>query len=155
MAKEKVTDIVASLVEPIATAHHLSLVDVELKKEGANWFLRIYIDKSEGYVDLDDCSIVSEELSVKLDELDPIPYAYFLEVSSAGAERPLKRPEDFQKSIGKRVFVSFYEPFQGHKSLEGTLVAYSEVMLEVEDKDQRFMVPADKIAGARLAISWS
>ena len=155
MAKQKVTDLVAEMVAPILQTHGLDLVDVELKKEGANWFLRVYIDKPSDYVDLDDCSIVSEELSVKLDESDPIPNAYFLEVSSAGAERPLKRPEDFHKAVGKRIFVSFYEPFDGRKSVEGTLVEYGDGWIVVKEDSEPVRVPVDKVAGARLAITWS
>ena len=72
------------------------LVDVEYVKEGSNWFLRVYVDK-EGGIDIDDCGRISEFLSEKLDENDPITDAYFLEVSSPGAERPLKKPDDYLK----------------------------------------------------------
>ncbi|GMA59055.1 hypothetical protein GCM10025858_35580 [Alicyclobacillus sacchari] len=89
MAKERVTDIVERLVLPIVEKEQVELVDVEFKKEGANWYLRVFIDKPGG-VDIDDCSRVSEQLSEQLDIVDPIPESYFLEVSSPGAERPLK-----------------------------------------------------------------
>ncbi len=155
MAKLKVTDLVTEMVTPILEEHELDLVDVELKKEGANWFLRVYIDKPSGYVDLDDCSVVSEALSAKLDATDPIPNAYFLEVSSAGAERPLKRPEDFTKAIGKRVYVSFYEPWNGRKSVEGILMEYGDGLLVINEDNEPVRVPVEKVAGARLAITWS
>ncbi len=100
---KKVTNLTAELVAPILDELALELADVEFKKEGPNWFLRVFIDSESG-VDLEDCSTVSERLSEKLDELDPISQAYFLEVSSPGAERPLKKAEDIQKSIGKNVF---------------------------------------------------
>ncbi len=75
----------------------LELVEIEYVKEGKNWFLRLFIDKENG-VDIEECGIVSEKLSEKLDEIDPIPHNYFLEVSSPGAERPLKKEEGFHKS---------------------------------------------------------
>src|SRR6478735_140307 len=96
------------------------LVDVEYVKEGSNWFLRLYADK-EGGIDIDDCGRISEFLSEKLDENDPIPTAYFLEVSSPGAERPLKKPDDYRRSIDKQVFVTTYEAVDGLKEFEGKL----------------------------------
>lgn len=83
-------------------------MDIEYVKEGQNWFLRLYIDKDDG-VDIEECGIVSERLSEKLDEIDPIPHNYYLEVSSPGAERPLKKPSDFTKAIGKNVHVKTFQ----------------------------------------------
>lgn len=155
VAKERVTDIVEQMVLPIAEAEHVELVDVEYKKEGANWFLRVFIDKPEG-VDIDDCSRVSEQLSEQLDIVDPIPDAYFLEVSSPGAERPLKKKADFERAVGDYVHVSLYEPLAGQKVYEGTLQNYDEtqVVLEVRVKTRRkkVVIPIDKIALARLAV---
>ena len=74
-------------------------MDIEYVKEGSNWFLRVYADK-EGGIDIDDCGRISEYLSVQLDEKDPIADAYFLEVSSPGAERPLKKTQDYYKAVG-------------------------------------------------------
>ena len=106
---KKVTEVVEELVIPILEELHLELVEVEYVKEGKSWFLRVYIDKETG-VDIEDCGKVSEKLSEKLDEVDPIPQNYFLEVSSPGAERPLKKEKDFQKAIGKNVYIKTYEP---------------------------------------------
>lgn len=152
--KPKVTELVEEMVSPILSRLGLLLVEVEYKKEGANWMLRVFIDRPDGAVDLDDCAIVSENLSVALDERDPIPNAYFLEVSSAGAERPLKRPQDFERSIGKRVHVSLYEPIDGRKAIEGTLLSYGEGELSVASDNAAMSVPLAKVAGARLAIEW-
>jgi len=152
--KPKVTDLIVEMVMPILERTGLMLVEVEYKKEGSNWMLRVYIDRPDGAVDLDDCAVVSENLSVLLDERDPIPNAYFLEVSSAGAERPLKHSQDFVRAIGKRVFLSFYEPVLGHKSIEGTLLSYDGERICVEDGKDGFCVMIDKVAGARLAIEW-
>ena len=87
----------------------MELVDIEFVKEGRDWFLRVYIDTPEGNIDIDQCAQVSEKLSEELDRTDPIPQNYFLEVSSPGAERPLKKEEDFQKAIGQYVFIKTYE----------------------------------------------
>src|SRR3954465_15577418 len=96
---KKVTEIVEEIVTPILDELHLELVEVEYVKEGKDWFLRVFIDKETG-VDIEDCGIVSEKLGEKLDEMDPIPQNYFLEVSSPGAERPLKKDKDFEKALG-------------------------------------------------------
>ena len=155
MAKQKVVDLVGEMAAPFLSDRGLELVEVEYKKEGANWILRIWIDRPAGTVDLDDCAAVSERLSRVLDERDPIPNAYFLEVSSAGAERPLKRRRDFELAIGKRVHLSFYEPYEGRKALEGRLLSYGDDELRVQDeRAAEVVVPLAKIAGARLAIEW-
>ena len=119
----KVTEVVEELAEPIINELGLELVEIQFVKEGKNWFLRIYIDKESG-VDIEDCGLVSERLSEKLDEIDAITQNYFLEVSSPGAERPLKKASDFEKAIGKNVFIKTYEPIDGEKGFEGTLLEY-------------------------------
>ncbi len=101
----KVTDLVEELARPILDDMELELVDIEYVKEGKNWFLRLFIDKENG-VDIEECGLVSERLSAQLDEIDPIPHNYFLEVSSPGAERPLKKEKDFMKAIGKMVHIN-------------------------------------------------
>ncbi len=120
MAKRKVEDIVSDLAEPIAEALSYELVDVEFLKEGANWYLRVYIDKPGGIV-IDDCQAVSEQLSDKLDEADPIKQSYILEVSSPG-ERPLKKERDFERFKGEIVEVKLYQPLNGKKVYEGELL---------------------------------
>ena len=75
----------------------LELVDVEFVEEGKDWFLRVYVDTPEGNIDIEQCALVSERLSEELDRTDPITQNYFLEVSSPGAERPLKKDEDFEE----------------------------------------------------------
>ncbi|MDQ0189264.1 ribosome maturation factor RimP [Alicyclobacillus cycloheptanicus] len=157
MPKERVVDIVEQLTLPILQACDVELVDIEYKKEGGSWFLRVFIDKPGG-VDIDDCSRVSEQLSERLDEVDPIPTAYFLEVSSPGAERPLKKPADFERAVGMYVHISLYEPLAGHKSFEGILAAYDEQQATVEFREKgvvkRVEIPVDAIAAARLAIEF-
>lgn len=154
----KVIEIVEELVTPITEDLNLELVDIEYVKEGKNWFLRIYIDKETG-VDIEECGIVSERLSEQLDEKDPIPYNYFLEVSSPGAERPLKKTKHFERAIGKRVHVKTYEAIDGEKAFEGTLLAYDQASLTVEymvkTRKKQVEIPMEKVAKARLAVSFS
>ncbi|EMI11884.1 ribosome maturation factor RimP [Anoxybacillus gonensis] len=155
---KKVTHIVEELVTPIVTDMGLELVDIEYVKEGKNWFLRVFIDSPTG-IDIDQCGVVSERLSEKLDEIDPIPHNYFLEVSSPGAERPLKKAKDFERAVGKNVYVKTYEPIDGQKEFEGRLTAFDgqTVTVEVKIKTKKKMVtiPYEKVASARLAVIFS
>lgn len=89
MSTTNIKSTVEEMIQPYLNEQGFELVDIEYVKEGSNWFLRVYVDK-EGGIDIDDCVLISEKLSAKLDENDPIPTIYFLEVSSPGAERPLK-----------------------------------------------------------------
>lgn len=154
----KVTEIVEGIVLPIVDEVGLELVDIEYVKEGRDWFLRVFIDKETG-VDIEECGIVSEKLSEKLDEIDPIPHNYFLEVSSPGAERPLKKETDYQKAIGKNVFIKTYEPIDGEKTFEGILTQYDgetvTVEVKIKTRKKSFVIPFAKIANARLAVSFS
>lgn len=144
-----------ALVKPILSEKNLELVDIEYVKEGSNWFLRVYIDKVGG-IDITECGEVSELLSERLDEVDPIKEAYFLEVSSPGAERPLKTKDDFHKYLQENIYVKLYEPIEGTKEYEGILKEFSNdiVTIEYKVKTQKKLVeiPYDKIAKARLAI---
>ncbi|KAA9025841.1 ribosome maturation factor RimP [Niallia endozanthoxylica] len=154
----KVAETVSQLVTPILDDMGLELVDIEYVKEGKDWFLRVFIDKETG-IDIEECGLVSERLSEKLDEVDPIVHNYFLEVSSPGAERPLKKDKDFEKAIGKNVFIKTYEPIEGEKQFEGILTHFDgiTVTLEIKIKTRKKSVniPYEKVAQARLAVSFS
>ena len=154
-----ITEEVAKIAVPIVEELELELVDVEFVKEGRDWFLRVYIDTPNGSIDIDQCSQVSEKLSEELDRTDPIPQNYFLEVSSPGAERPLKKEEDFQKAIGQFVFIKTYEAINDMKEFEGYLLAYgpegAEVEMRIKTRKLTVVIDRDKIALARLAIDFS
>ncbi|PLR77673.1 ribosome maturation factor RimP [Bacillus sp. V3-13] len=154
----KVTDVVEELVTPILDDNGLELVDIEYVKEGKDWFLRVFIDKDSG-VDIEECGMVSEKLSERLDELDPVPHNYFLEVSSPGAERPLKKESDYHRAVGKNVFIKTYEPIDGEKSFEGELKEFNGESLTVEIKiktrKKLIEIPFEKVAAARLAVTFS
>jgi ribosome maturation factor RimP len=146
-----VTEIVEELVTPILDEQQLELVDIEYKKEGNNWFLRVFIDK-DGGIDIDDCGSVSEQLSKRLDAVDPIPTAYFLEVSSPGIERPLKKEKDLYWAVGKRINVTTKEPIEGAKDFEGSLIDFDGQWLIIKEEKKNVKVPFALVATARLAI---
>ncbi|MCF3942397.1 ribosome maturation factor RimP [Oceanobacillus alkalisoli] len=145
------------LVNPILEENGLELVDIEYVKEGKNWFLRVYIDKPGG-VDIAECGLVSEQLSERLDETDPIKAAYFLEVSSPGAERPLKTKADLKANVNKNVYVTLYAPIDGAKEYEGILTSFENDHLTIEYKvkaaKKQVEIPYEKIAKARLAVTF-
>lgn len=155
----RVVDVVKEAVLPVVDERNFELVDVEFLKEGKNWFLRIYIDKPGG-IDIEECAWVSERVSDIMDQMDPdpIPQAYFLEVSSPGAERPLKTDKDLQNAVGSYVNLSYYQAIDGEKSHEGTLLEVTEdsVKLEIKIKTRVKIIeiPREKIAKARLAIQF-
>lgn len=122
---KKITELTAELAAPAIAEAGCTLWDVEYVKEGGTWYLRVLLDK-EGGVDILDCEAVSRKLSDLLDEADPIEGSYTLEVGSAGAERVLKRPSDFQQFLGSPVLVKLYRPQEGRKEFAGTLTAYDE-----------------------------
>ena len=127
----KITDKVSAIAKPIVEEEGCSLWDVEYVREAGSWYLRIYIDKVGG-VDIDDCERISRRLDPVLDEADPIPDSYFFEVGSAGIERELKRPGDFDAFLGSDVEVRLYQPVNGQKSFVGTLVGYDNGTTTIE-----------------------
>ncbi|MDN9010238.1 ribosome maturation factor RimP [Brevibacillus laterosporus] len=148
----KVVQIVEELLTPILEETGLELVDIEYKKEGSNWFLRIFIDNESSNIDIEDCGTVSEKLGAKLDELDPIPTAYFLEVSSPGAERPLRKEKDYHKAVGKHVHITTKEAVDGQALFEGTLEAFDGETLTISEQKNKYTIKMDQISEARLAI---
>ena len=149
----KVTELTAGLARPIAEENGCTLWDVEYVKEAGTWFLRVYIDK-EGGVDIDDCEAVSRRLSDALDEADPIEGSYTLEVSSAGLDRTLKKPEHFAAFLGSEVDVKLYRHLEGRKEHTGVLRAYDAqsgaVTVETAAGEQTF--PKKDVAQVRLAV---
>lgn len=128
----KVTDAVEALAKPIVEDEGCSLWSVEYVREAGRWFLRVFIDK-EGGVDVADCERISRRLDPILDEKDPIPESYVFEVGSAGIERELKRPSDFEAFMGSEVELKLYQPINGKKSLVGILKAYENGDVTVDD----------------------
>ena len=127
----KVADVVSALARPIVERAGCTLWDVEYVKEAGEWFLRVYIDR-EGGVDIDCCEAVSRPLSDALDEADPIQGGYTFEVSSAGLDRALKKPEHFEKCMGRTVDLKLYRPVDGGKERTGTLTGYENGAVSVD-----------------------
>ncbi len=141
-----------AMLKPTVEQMGYEMVDVEFVKEGPNWYLRIFVDK-EGGVTIDDCELISKELETILDKEDPIEQAYFLEISSPGIDRPLKKKEDFIKFNGETIDVKLYKPFEGSKEYTGRLTAYGEdgsVTIETDAKEMTFA--KKDIASVRLAV---
>jgi ribosome maturation factor RimP len=148
----KITEKVAALAKPVVEEEGCTLWDVEYVREAGTWYLRVFVDK-EGGLGIDDCERISRRLDPMLDEADPIPDSYVFEVGSAGAERELKRPSDFERFMGSEVELRLYQPVNGIKSFVGTLKAYEDgsVTIETGGRDMRF--DKSQIALVRLHIS--
>lgn len=144
----KVTEKVEALARPVVEDEGCELWSVEYVREAGSWYLRVFIDK-DGGVGIDDCERISRRLDPILDEADPIPDSYVFEVGSAGAERELKRPSDFEKFMGSEVEVKLYQPYEGKKSLFGKLEAYENGDITVSSVELK----KSQIAQVKLHIS--
>ena len=146
---KKITEVVWALAEPAVQAQGCRIWDVEYVREAGQWYLRLYLDK-DGGVDILDCEAISRTVSDLLDEADPIEGSYVFEVGSAGAERPLKRPADFEQFMGADVLLKTYKPRDGRKEFSGVLAGYDDgaVSLTVGSETLRFEKP--EIALVRL-----
>ena len=131
MAKKKITEVVAELAGEFLAETGYELYNTEYVKEGRDWFLRVYIDKvqdaeqeEQTYISTEDCEKVSRFLSEKLDEADPIEQNYYLEVSSPGMDRPLVRPEHYERYVGEEVEIRLYKAMDGVKNIQGVLEGF-------------------------------
>ena len=153
MNRRQIEEVVTGMAAAIAEAQGVEIVDVEFVREHGRDILRVSIDKPGG-VGLDDCQRLSEVLSDRLDEVDPIPGPYALEVSSPGVERPLRKRSDYQRFAGRKVQIRTFAPIDGRRNWQGTLVgcAGDEVELVVDDVHVR--LPFQMIARARLVADF-
>ena len=152
--REMIEQKAEELITPLIEEHHFELVDVEYVKEGANWYLRAYIDKPGG-INVDDCEVVSRAFSDLLDEKDFIDDAYILEVSSPGLGRPLKKDKDFARSIGEEVEVRLFRAVEGCKEYTGLLNAYDKTTVTLMLEDEKTLVlERSNIALIRLALDF-
>ena len=149
----KITDAVLALAEPVAKSLGIEIWDVEFVKEAGTRFLRVYIDKTDG-VTIQDCETFSRAMDPILDEADPIPESYTFEVSSAGAERVLKRPGDFERFLGSDVCVKLYQPIDGSKQFVGKLTAYEDGNVTIEQNGQPRTFVKSAVAQVRLHITF-
>jgi len=148
----KITETVTALAAPIVEKNDCGLWDVEYVKEAGNWYLRVYIDRPGG-VSIDHCEAVSRELDPILDEReDLIPGSYTFEVSSAGAERRLRRPSDFEQFMGHFIEVKLYSPIDGQKVFFGDLKGYADGAVEIDAEGQLRVFSKSEIANVRLKL---
>ena len=149
MKKVEIEERTEALVVPIIESTELELWDVEYVKEGSDYYLRVYIDKSGG-VNIDDCVLVTRALNEKLDADDFIEDAYILEVSSPGLTRKLKKDKEFEKSIGKLIRVKLYKAEEGSKEHVGRLKAFAPDKLTIEVDGEDISLNRDNISSVRL-----
>lgn len=138
--------------EPVVENLDLILDDIEYVKEPKGNVLRIYLDKKDGIVDIDDCEKISKIVSDLLDTMDPIEDSYYLEVSSPGLDRPFKNDRDFNKNIGNEVEIKFYAPIDGKKEIAGKLLDYSKEKIKIELSGKIVELDRSKVATIRLSI---
>jgi len=140
------------MIEALLKAEGLELIDLEFRKEGRGWVLRIFMDKPGG-VTLDDCSEISRELGDQIEVNELIPHSYTLEVSSPGLDRPLKKEKDFLRSIGKLIQLSTNVPFEGQTFFKGILLDYrTSDCLRLAETKKTWEIPVGSITKARLVF---
>ena len=149
----KLTEQVWQFAEPVVEAQGCTVWDVEYVREGADWFLRVYIDK-EGGVDIADCEAISRALDPILDEKDLIPTSYTFEVCSAGLERVLKRPSDFARYLGQSVCVRTFAPVDGAKEHVGKLLSWQDGNLSIEQAGAVRSFTKSQVAQVRLHVDF-
>jgi len=149
----KITEQVSLFAKPIVEANGCTLWDIEYVREGSERFLRLYIDK-EGGVGIDDCEAIARAVDPILDEKDPIPESYIFEVCSAGLERPLKRPSDFEAFMGAAVTVKLYRPRNGLKEIPGVLRGYEDGRVTVEAGKETITFEKSEVALVRLRVEF-
>lgn len=153
MSKKGFMTSIENLCEDVTSELGYELVDVEYLKESGDYYLRVYIHKPGG-VNLDDCQTVSEKLSDRLDDEDLLKKAYYLEVSSPGLDRPLKKDRDLERNLGKEVEVSLYKAVDGVKKYEGILRSFNGDSVELETVDKMVGIPREAISLIRLTIKF-
>lgn len=151
-------DKIKELIQPILDCHDVYLDDIEYVKEKKDWFLRIFIEKNEGHLDMDTCVAVSEDISAQLDEADYIQDEYYLEVSSPGAEKPLKTLEKVQQSVGEYVYIQFKNPILGMDEVYGTILNVDGEIIELQymlkNIKKKCTIEYSQISFIRLAVQF-
>ena len=142
-------DTIKTLIKPILENNDVYLDDIEYLQENGEWYLRIFVEKNEGSLDMDTCVAVSEAISLKMDEEDPIKGEYYLEVSSPGVEKPLKTFEQVKASVGKYVYAKFINPTAGMDEDETIEFEYL-----VKNIKKRIKIDYSNIKFIRLAVKF-
>lgn len=148
---DRVTATIQGFAEPLLADMGMELVEIQFRREGHGWVLRLFIDK-EGGITIDDCAAVSREISAYLEVEDLIDHAYHLEVSSPGLERPLRKREDFIRFAERLVRIKLREPINGQRVLIGTLLGLEGEMVLLEMDNETVRIDMENIAKARLTL---
>ena len=153
MARENIETKIENLLENIIHNLGYDLYDVEYVKEGKDYYLRIYIDSPKG-ISIDDCEIVNNAIDPILDKLDFLKEQYFLEVSSTGLEKNLRKEKHFISSIGSEIEIKLYEKINSSKTIQGILEDYKDNTLYMKNKDEIFTINKSNIAAAKTIYQW-
>lgn len=153
MAGENIETKVQNLLEPIIKNLGYELYDVLFVKEGKDYYLRVVIDKASG-IDLNDCEKVNNSISGILDEADYIKDQYFLEVSSPGVERLLRRNSHFEKQIGNKIYVKLFKAIDKKKEIVGILESYNQEELVIKQENKKINIEVKNIAIAKTVFDW-
>lgn len=148
----KVEMIVEELAQQFLEGTEIELVDVEFVKE-RDWYLRVFIDKENG-IDIEDCQKLSEQLEAKLDELDPIRESYYLEVSSPGLDRALKKEKDFVRHRGDKVEAALYAPINGKKTIVGILLGLVDGQIKIDVDGEEVTLTRQQVAQIKLYLDF-
>lgn len=147
----KTEELVEALAVPIAEEAGVEVYDVEYKKEGRDWFLRVFIYSEKG-ITIEDCEAVSRRLSDELDRLDPIQTAYCLEVSSPGIERALKRERHFETAVGEEIEIKLFTPYEGKKEISGVLREFNNDTICLQTAEEITEIPRADVAKAHVLV---
>ena len=148
--EEKVENLIKQKIENIG----YELYDVEYTKEGKNYFLRIIIDKPEG-IDLNDCEKVNNEITDMLDEANYIKEQYFLEVSSPGIERVIRKEKHLKQNIGQEVQVKLFRKDQnGKKEYQGKLLDYTSENITIQTSEEKINIERKNISQIKTIYNW-
>ena len=159
MAKQKLTDKIYEMALPLAQQHGLDIYEVEYKKEGSDYVLRVILDTKQNgeseYVSINDCEEVSRSLSDLLDLEDPVKEAYMLEVTSPGLDRPLKRQEDFVRFKGRQVDIGLYKAVNGSKVVTGELVGKTDGVITIKlANGSEYVAKEDEVSSVKLTVTF-
>jgi ribosome maturation factor RimP len=150
MAYSKLEQKIIAMAQPVAKENGCYIYDVEYAKEGKNKTLRIFADKEEGAISLDECEAISRRMSELLDESDPIPENYMLEISSPGIERRLRTAEHFEKYLGRDIDIGLYKAIDGSKVLSGKLLAYENEKITIETENGEMSIMQSETTTVKL-----
>lgn len=156
MKKSDVLSTVFELAEPIAKENGCEIYDLEFKKEGSDYYLRVFLDMAdrEKSVSLDECEAVSRALSETLDKADPIEQAYMLEVSSPGIDRQLKTKEHFERFLESDIDIGLYKAVDGAKCITGKLLSFEDGLITIETAKGEFSIKQSETTYVKLTINF-